>query len=1116
MANKFFPMLPALNEDAAINPDKTSVWEKETGTRDFLLALVKSLEAGASFDDVGSIDSIPDVWARPLLFQMALYDDKKSGTQEFVQGLHEKVQGEWRALLAMIALKEVRHLSLKAEAVHMGTGSSGLEQVLSGLAPTDTVSSDSSWRDVYILTLQDRPLAMTSPTTLLAVAADYQYNMEGILSQPWSADGRSLCDPIDNLTTEELGALLTWLQQLEQSLRAMIPQSEQDRNAACLKLFAALEAYQEDIRAKNSQVPMGQRLVNANLDMNIGVFRCLNQAVEAKAGNATDSAVRLLTSPERDKAGDILLVSPQMVREYAAQEGVPATQLVVWPGISANDISEEDLQGERDHIGSTMLLGDTQFRRPEDFFTEYMTVIDGKEALNGTMDVAGSELLRKDGLSAILPLKPELLEYFTPQEIAKRISIENLNDRLVVRFAFPLAGAHGESEYKFAKEYLKKELNLISNQIPVIELWPNIKREGWNKYYLYYENSEAQNVNAQGLGRGFFYVYPWKYGEQIAADIPDHGLANQYTARLTGCPEALCCTVNVNQNNSVYAETMEGGLLLLQEPQTVQAVPQLNWQVGIDFGTSATMLYYRQGSQKPEPLAFQPHLLRVTYGNDASRTSTFYNFIPAETADQQDGSFLSIFQLLDCSRQKTEIRPLQDGNVFWLLNANEEYFKLHSAQIDANLKWKNDDIGRRKVAAYVKQICMQSLAEAALAGAESVKWNFSYPTAFSAEQQYAFKATCKEAVQEAYTDSGMQTESAEEIMYWPESKAAAYHFNKLGTKATNFGEGAICLDIGAGTTDITVISGQPAKIVYHTSIQFAGRSLFGPIYRHYELLTGDALDIESLDREHRNAVIDADMRQNSEEYLKNLKNMTGRKEIKQVLQQTQLAMAGVFAYLGSMLGKLAEKGIYTEKHLPDIYVGGNGSRAFYWLSGGTYDVSSPFLGVFRDMLAQYSGLEEDYEVRIHLSETPKVEVAGGMIVERPHNDAEFFDEQRQIEALFGDAGQDEFIANAQLAGDAYAVQGEKHEKLDFMTAYDIAKGVEIDEVKALQKFVEVFNKNRHVWADGLKLEDKQYQDIARKVKSYYVNQIGQEPKKIFVEPVFVLELKELMEMLSNE
>ena len=48
-------MLPALNEDAAINPDKASVWEKETGTRDFLLALVKSLEAGASFDDVGRV-----------------------------------------------------------------------------------------------------------------------------------------------------------------------------------------------------------------------------------------------------------------------------------------------------------------------------------------------------------------------------------------------------------------------------------------------------------------------------------------------------------------------------------------------------------------------------------------------------------------------------------------------------------------------------------------------------------------------------------------------------------------------------------------------------------------------------------------------------------------------------------------------------------------------------------------------------------------------------------------------------------------------------------------------------------------------------------------------------
>ncbi len=1113
MANKYFPMLPKLNEDAAINPDKASVWEKETGTRDFLLALVKSLAAGGSTQDIGSIDSIPDVWARPLLFQMALYDDQKIGAQEFVRGLHDKVQGEWRSLLAMIALKDIRHLNLKAEAVHLGTGSSGLEQVLAGLAPTESISQSTSWHDIYILLLQDRPLAMTSPTTLVAAAADYRRTMQGILAQPWSADGLNLCDPIPYLTVDELGALCTWLQQVEQDLRRAIPTADQEQ-AACLNLFGALESYQADIRARSAQLPAGQRMVSSNLEMNIGIFRCLNQSVEAKAADASDSAVRLVMSPARDKAGEILLVSPQMVRDYAAQEGVPAAQLVVWPGISANDITEEALAEDNSHIGRTP-LGKAVFRRPEDFFTERMTVIEPGNALAGTLKVPGSELLSADDLSAILPLRAEILEYFTPQEIAQRLRIENLSDRITVQFAFPLAGVHGESDYKYTKTYPKQELIYLQTNVPVIELWPNIKREGWNKYYLYYENSEAQNVSAQGAGRDFFYVYPWKYGEDIAVDMPENGMTNLYTARLTGFPEALRCTVNVSAENGIYAERVEGGILLLPEPQPVQVIPRLKWQVGIDFGTSGTMLYHRSGNYRPEPLAFQPNLMPVTESGVA-RTRTFLNFIPSSTEDQQDGSFLSIFQVLNSSRLKTEIRPLQDGNVFWLLTNNAEDFKQRNLQIDANLKWKNDDVGRRKVAAYVKQICLQSLVEAAKAGAEAVEWNFSYPTAFSAEQQFAFKATCREAVQEAYEQSGMSKENEGVTNYWPESKAAAYHFNKLGTKATNFGEGAICLDIGAGTTDISVISGQPARIVYHTSVQFAGRTLFKPIYRNYELFKGEKLAMEGMDDEHRNAVIDADMRQNSEQYLKNLKNNTGRKEIKQVLQQTQLAMAGMFAYLGALLGKLSEQGIYSENHLPDIYVGGNGSRAFYWLSGGTFDTENPFFGVFKEMLAEYSGLEDKYGMKIHLSDTPKVEVAGGMIEERPHNDAEFFDEALQTETLFGEKGRDEFIAASQFAGDIYVVQGETHEANEFISAYDIAKGIEVENVAALQAFIDKFNENRHIWFEGIEMDEGRYQEVARKVRSYYVNQMGLEPKKVFVEPVFIMEMKECMEMLESD
>ena len=102
MANQYFPLLPKLKENSAVTPDKVSIWEDET--YDFLDSLIKSLAVSGDITDMGSIDSIPDVWARPLLFEMALFDKQNTAEQQFVQGLHKRVVGEWRSLLAMLAL----------------------------------------------------------------------------------------------------------------------------------------------------------------------------------------------------------------------------------------------------------------------------------------------------------------------------------------------------------------------------------------------------------------------------------------------------------------------------------------------------------------------------------------------------------------------------------------------------------------------------------------------------------------------------------------------------------------------------------------------------------------------------------------------------------------------------------------------------------------------------------------------------------------------------------------------------------------------------------------------------------------------------------------------------
>ena len=112
-----FPLLPRLSDDSPIAPVVAGQWEDARGpqgTARFLKGLAKGLAVPRNARNMDNIDSIPDIWARPILFRMALFTSKG-----FDDGLHKKVQGEWRAILAMLALQDIRHLHLEVEAVHL-------------------------------------------------------------------------------------------------------------------------------------------------------------------------------------------------------------------------------------------------------------------------------------------------------------------------------------------------------------------------------------------------------------------------------------------------------------------------------------------------------------------------------------------------------------------------------------------------------------------------------------------------------------------------------------------------------------------------------------------------------------------------------------------------------------------------------------------------------------------------------------------------------------------------------------------------------------------------------------------------------------------------------------
>lgn len=1114
MANTYYPLLPKLRESSAVNPDRSSIWENEG--YDFLNHLVKSLAVGGDIKDVQHIDSIPDIWARPLLFQMALFDKQNDAATEFVKGLHDRVVGEWRSILAMLALNDVRHLGLTASIVSLNDDTSPLGQVLKSLAPQETISSENDWLTTYVIKYQGTPIAMTSPTTLVAAAADYSRELFGVLSVPWSADGERLTDPITMLTGDELSSLHLWLTNLYGELQQTVRGSDSEAGQS---LLAALDEYIRDVKLKGTTNVTNFKYTDMGLGLNIGLYRHLNHAIKGKAASADDSAVKLmLNGSGRTPQKETLIVSPDMVREFSQQEGVPLAQLVVWPGVSGADITEDMLSGDRTRLGNAILVG-AEYYRPEDFFTERMTFMEPGGVAIASLPYQGDKLLAGDDLTAVLPLKRELLELFSADEIARRVRIEDNGDNYTVTFSFPLTGANGAgTDYRFAKKYRKDKQIFLSTIPPVVEIWPNFRRAGWSRYYLYYANTESQKAGATELGKNFIYVAPWRYGVDIAPDMPAGGMANTYTAKMDGFPEALVCTVTTTENDSTYATAVEAGLLLLTPPEEVIAEPEMRWQVGIDFGTSSTMLYCRNGSETPRPLAFGSHLYQVMDPGPVARSGVAKGFLPVDTTPQQDGSLLSVFHLLNANKLNEELLPIQDGHVLWVDSERYDEYNALRTRIDANLKWKDDAPGRRKVNAYIKQICLQSLAEAAAHNVSSVDWNFSFPTAFSREQLSSFEVSCADAVEDAYADSGFSPADSERIEKWPESKASAYHFNKLNSTDTNFSDGAICVDIGAGTTDISVISGQPGRIVYHTSIKFAGRYLFRPIYRHYELFAKDATSIlaqiQDSDEEFRNMKIDLDMREHSEEYLRNLKNITGKAEVKDMLQGAQFALAGVFYYLGLLLKTLHERGIYAESHVPDIFLGGNGSRILYWIAGSSFSDSNPFLEVLKDAIVAGSGLDKGYRFKLHLSANPKIEVASGMIGDRPYNDSAFYDEEEQSRALFG-AECDEYQQSAVLAGSGYSLADGSHAAGDFISARDINAGIRIDNITELTDFIDSFNRNRHIWFDGITFDDDDLADIQKRINSYYVAEKGKDTKLIFPESVFIQGLKKAVEVIAN-
>lgn len=1077
MTTGYHPVLPPLREQHHVgNFNVVGQWD-ERG-RSELETLSEALKVEKQGLD---INSIPDMWARPLLFEMALFggdpkDPKRS------HPMHDRVLGEWRGLLAMIALREAAGLQQSLTAVPVEFPAAGTRpqgdapdfiEAVSKLMPKSTLSSDTPWSTLYILLFNGRPIGMTSPTTLVATATDYYGRITNV---PWF-DGRYLTDPTEHLSAGMKQGLGDWLKQLEKSLISH-PKLDQ-RSKRWNNLLGLLDGF---IARLGVNASGKLSLSNSGLGTQGGIFRYISAPIKGEAPDPKKSHVRLVPSREDAAAVPILVLD----RNIASQWHVEEHDVNVWGSISLKTaIPFGGLGDDETRLAGATLQGARAWK-PERFFTQKLFVIGQESALPGAQATQGSEVLRHQQqlVTPILPIDKALIDHLTAEDLAVRVSFEQTTSGILVRLRLPLAGpTPGGRDYEVLKEYRADEHEIIFlANVPVLEVWPNFRLSGvdWKAYYTYFSTAGAGST---------FYARPYTPGMQE----PPESLEAE-TRRITRTdrfPEVMICEGPVANVQTNRTEMRPAGLLLVSQPKPLPAQNKL-FKIGVDFGASGTSVYAREQGQNPVPINFSNRFLDVTDTPPARRGEVYDYFLPTEEVPVP---FLSIYHDFLNTTGDKQMRPLIDGHIFF----REDYRDLDASAsgIATDLKWSAEARDRLNVGAFLEQLCLMAAAEVAVKGASRVEWVYSLPMAFTKDMDRAFPLIWGQVTGAVSGATGL-AQTANSPASKTESEAAALYFKSAPQLNASTHAGAICIDIGGSTSDIAVW--QEDRLRWQTSLRLAGRDIFLEfLHARPDFLAMFGADVTGL---HRTAArrsafyaqADAILRQMGKEIFKALPAQAGSRDVQELTGIVALGLSGLFFYVGSVLRYLMNTGRYKEE-APDIYIGGNGSLMFNWLDAGEYTKSSRVNKLFKEAFLRGAGLARESVFKITISPNPKAEAAYGLVSDGVLNSDD--------------------TSEGVVAGERFREGGQEKAWDEVLDAKRLAGAIEVSpRLERLQEFLATFNGfARASGIPAVASDDAMLREVRNRTASSLSQFKGREDDPtVLVEPIFIIALKHVLEV----
>jgi hypothetical protein len=966
------PVLPLLRKTRTIAGfAEEGVWDARKANE------LANLSQDLRVEKVGiEINSIPDIWARPLLFEMALFGIPASDNSYRGHLLHKRVLGEWRGLIAMLALREASYIQdLRAVPITLPTDAAARSNApaflnaAANLLPTGTIDDETTWHHLYILIYKNKPIGITSPTTVVVTATDYFNSIDQNIV-PWF-NGRVLLDPTKKIIDDTIGQirnpvlsgefisakqrelLAGWLKKLNDGLH------DRGVGVKANTLLGLISSYINDLGFTLETAPDVDINEDASLGMTSGMFSLIDLPARAPQLPPTLSAVRLKHSRTMpaEPAKPILVVDKAIARQWNLDE----TQISVWGGKTLRtaipQIGFPDKPpSPKNTLGDTQVI-DAEVWAPKWFFKPNLYVVGTESAFNKVVGLNltnGNLKYNEQNVTPIVPLDHILIDYLTVEDLATRISFKQEDEGIRVTLKLTLSGPDQKGkEFSVSHLYRRNEGQIrLLGGVPVLEVWPDFKTPSWKAYYTYYDRSATTEAfEAKPYFPGFV---PTEIG--AISDRCHVTKSDRY-------PEAIICTVNGVPDHI--------GFLLIKQPQELIPQDGIEYQVGVDFGATGTNIYFRVNGDNPQPFELKDRYVSVT--NAANRSIIYDNCLPASS---EKTPFLSIFKTFP-NAPAQNYKPLLDSIIYFpsgKLRADDK-------NITYNLKWSDHQADTHKVEAFLKQIALQVAAEATNARSQKIKWNYSFPTAFGHKRRADFFQAWTAVVNDCAALTGVRSVTQTPNDETESIAAAKYFCDPNGHQApTNIG--AVFIDIGGSTSDIAIWQ---RGLVWQTSILLAGRDIFLDFFhdnlRLLKSLNSD-IDLQPIEqaREISHAAfyaqIDHLLRREGEKLLGRLRHTAS--ESQEMQRVVAVGLAGIFFYIGLALNHFRKEQKYQDE-IPRFYIGGNGSQILRWLtSGAPFTRKSEANLVFEKVFFKASGLAGD-SLTIEVSKRPKAEAAFGLI-----------------------------------------------------------------------------------------------------------------------------------------